>query len=62
MAWQYRVIDHIVEHLAATGVDDIFVARLREQPRRAGQLSRHQRAQRLAERRETQRPKTFECE
>jgi hypothetical protein len=61
MAWQYRVVDHIVEHLAATGVDDIFVLGLREQPRQAG-LSRHQRAQRLAEPRETQRPKTFECE
>jgi hypothetical protein len=51
------MVDHIVEHLAATGVDYIFVAGLGEQP-----LSRHQRAQRLAERRETQRPKTFECE
>ena len=54
MAWQHRVVDHIVEHLAATGVDYIFVtfvAGLREQPRRAGQRSRHRRAQRLAERR-----------
>ena len=35
MAWH----DHIVEHLAATGVDYIFVifvAGLGEQPRRAG--------------------------